>query len=97
MRIGIPALLCLALAVCGAGRVAAHAQLVAADPAEGALLAAMPEQVTLHFSEPVAPVTIRWFPPGGEAIEIVPAVAQCTDRLSWPATSCLIIRTPQLK
>ncbi|SFL71903.1 copper resistance CopC/CopD family protein [Geodermatophilus ruber] len=56
-----PALLLLALVaawlglgVVTAGPAAAHAELVATDPGEGARLAQAPEQVTLQFSEGVS-------------------------------------------
>ena len=59
------ALLCLIAALLGGGRASAHAQLVAADPAAGAVVAEAPAAVTLTFSEPVRPLAARWFPPGG--------------------------------
>ena len=46
-------LVALAIVLGPAGPASAHAELVASDPAEGAVLEAAPEQVTLTFSEPV--------------------------------------------
>lgn len=70
------ALLCLVVALLAGGRAFAHAQLVAADPAAGAVAAAAPGAAMLTFSEPVRPLVFRWFPPGGAApIEAVPEAA----------------------
>ncbi|MBP7242961.1 MAG: copper resistance protein CopC/CopD [Amaricoccus sp.] len=49
------------------GRASAHAQLVATTPAAGAVVAEAPGEVVLEFSEPVAPLSVRWFPPDGGA------------------------------
>lgn len=54
-------------ALVGGGPAHAHAQLVAADPAAGAVVAEAPAAVTLAFSEPVRPLVFRWFPPAGAA------------------------------
>jgi methionine-rich copper-binding protein CopC len=61
------ALLCVIAALLGGGRAFAHAQLVGAEPAAGAVIAAAPDRVTLTFSEPVRPLAARWFPSGGGA------------------------------
>jgi copper transport protein len=45
----------------------AHATLVATEPADGAVVAAPPEAVTLVFNEPVAPLVLRLFDPSGHA------------------------------
>ena len=67
------ALLCLVAALLGGGRAFAHAQLVAATPAAGAMVAEAPATVTLTFSEPVRPLAARWFPSGGgDAVEAAP-------------------------
>lgn len=54
-------------ALLGGGRAHAHAQLVAADPAAGAVVAEAPAAAMLAFSEPVRPLVFRWFPPAGAA------------------------------
>jgi copper transport protein len=56
------AVFALALSVAAA---AAHAQLVTADPADGTVLAAAPEKVTLTFSEPARPLVARLIHPDG--------------------------------
>lgn len=65
--------LCLALAVMLALPVAAlaHAQLRGADPAPGAMLADMPDQVRLRFNEPVAPLVMRWIGPNGAITDLL--------------------------
>ncbi len=85
MRIPLLAVLCMALALSGASRAAAHAELVASEPPEGAIVATTPEQVALHFSEPVAPVSLRWFPPAGPPVEITPSVVGATLVAQAPA------------
>ncbi len=60
-----------ALALLGtAGPAAAHAQLVSTDPADGALLATAPSQVTLSFDEPVRLTSqeIRVYDADGQAV-----------------------------
>ena len=52
-------LLVLLLTLAGARHAYAHAALVELVPADGAVLAAAPADVTLRFSEPVAPVMLR--------------------------------------
>ena len=66
------ALLGLVAALLGGGRAFAHAQLVAADPRTGAVVAEAPDAVTLTFSEPVRPLAARWFPPDGAPVEVAP-------------------------
>ena len=93
-------LLCL-LAVLGGGRAYAHAQLVAADPAAGTVVAEAPSAVTLAFSEPVRPLVFRWFPPAGAtpvdgvgaamgesvSVHLPPDPAGGTWLLSWRVVS----------
>jgi copper transport protein len=95
------ALLCLVAALLGGGRALAHAQLVAATPAAGAMVAEAPGAVTLTFSEPVRPLAARWFPSGGgDAGEAAPpavgprvvvplprGIGVGTLLLSWRVTS----------
>lgn len=55
-----------ALAVALAGTAAfAHASLNSADPADGAVLAAAPQELRLVFSEPVSPLALRLIGPDG--------------------------------
>lgn len=48
-----------------AGSAFAHATLIAAEPADGAIVAVAPQTVTLHFSEPARPLVARLIHPGG--------------------------------
>jgi copper transport protein len=88
------------VALAAGGRAAAHAQLVAADPTAGTVVAAMPPEVTLRFNEPVAPLVIRWLPPQGAPQDLdaaadgpvlvvpVPAgLGEGTHVLSWRVVS----------
>ena len=42
-----------------------HAELIATEPADGAVVTAAPENVAVVFNEPVSPVVIRLFDPSG--------------------------------
>lgn len=56
----------LVLSLLAVGRAAhAHAALVAAAPADGIVLAAMPPQAVLTFDEPVSPLVFRLVLPNG--------------------------------
>lgn len=91
----------LIAAVVPASRALAHAQLVGADPAAGAVVAEAPPAATLLFSEPVQPLVFRWFPPGGSdvldaapkaqgvrvAVPMPPDAARGTWLLSWRVVS----------
>jgi copper transport protein len=57
------------------GEAWAHASLVSADPADGATLAAPPDQVVLRFSEPVSPLAVKLLDDTGAAVTL-PPVAQ---------------------
>lgn len=63
----LAALLALALSMLPALAVAAfaHASLVAAEPADGAMLQAAPTRLTLSFSEPVSPLAMTLIAPDG--------------------------------
>ncbi|HVV94994.1 MAG TPA: CopD family protein [Hyphomicrobiales bacterium] len=79
----------------------AHAALVGAEPADGAIVAAAPRQLVLTFDEPVAPITLSLSGKGdkgaaltdwrrqGNAIVITPpgAIAPGTHALSWRVVS----------
>ena len=48
----------------------AHASLTAAEPPDGAVLQAAPARLSLSFSEPVSPLTLKLVNPDGEALEL---------------------------
>jgi copper transport protein len=56
----------------------AHASLVKAEPADGAVVAQAPPVLKLTFNEPVAPLVMRLIGPGGEPIALGDAVAENT-------------------
>jgi copper transport protein len=64
------ALVAALVAALAAARAEAHAELVAADPTAGSVVAVAPATATLSFSEPVAPLALRWFRSGAAAIEV---------------------------
>lgn len=67
-------------AVLPAGPASAHARFEGADPAEGAVLDALPATVVMTYSEAIAPefVDTAVVPPGGEPVT-TPAAAEGTD------------------
>ncbi len=77
----------------------AHASLVRADPADGAIVAQPPATLKLTFSEPVSPLVMRLIGPSGEVIapDVVsenttvtlmpPRLRQGTHVLSWRVIS----------
>lgn len=48
----------------------AHAQLVASNPADGAVVASAPAAFTLTFNEPVTPITVKLARPDGSVVLI---------------------------
>lgn len=78
----LPLLLAAALAPPVAAR--AHARLVASEPAAGTLLEAAPGAVRLRFSEPVAPLRLRWILPGGAEREAAATASGETLRIPFP-------------
>src|SRR5262245_34796953 len=70
-RLGVVALL-LALSAPAAH---AHATLLAAEPADGAVLARAPSQLRLTFDEPVSPLAPRLVGAGGHSLPLT-AVSQ---------------------
>lgn len=66
IRMLVLALVALALIV-PAGRAFAHAALVAAVPADGAVVATPPGAFSLTFSEPVSPLVLRLVRPDGSS------------------------------
>ena len=93
--------LALLLLLAQVGAAGAHASLVQAEPADGAVLPRAPAALTLTFNEPVAPLVFRLIGPGGEAIALadisaenaivtiaLPAgLARGTHVLSWRVVS----------
>lgn len=78
----------------------AHAALIAADPADGAVLRQVPDRLTLHFTEPVSPLVLRLTGPEGatdiktfevrhQAVEITPPrdLGEGSYALSWRVVS----------
>jgi copper transport protein len=64
----LPVLLATLVAlVLQAGAAWAHATLVSSDPADGAVLAAVPSRLVLTFNEPVSPLVLRLIDDKGEA------------------------------
>jgi copper transport protein len=83
-----------------APRASAHASLVKAEPADGAVIATPPAALRLTFNEPVSPLAIRLFGRGGTPIALgeavaenatvtvaVPVLQQGTHLLSWRVIS----------
>lgn len=84
-----------------AGGALAHAALNGAVPADGSVLASAPAEMTLTFSEPVSPLTLRLIGPDGQATPLdrfalkdrslviaAPAgLAQGTHVISWRVVS----------
>jgi copper transport protein len=52
----------------------AHASLIAAEPADGAILSAAPERLTLVFNEPISPIVLRLIDPKGNAAVLTDVV-----------------------
>ena len=77
--------LCWLLAAQGAAL--AHAALIGSDPADGAVVATPPRQLTLTFSEPVSPLALKLVVAGGAATPLE------TYRIEGPA---LIVTPPEL-
>ncbi len=60
----------LSLALPSSGMAWVHAQLLATDPGENAVLDAAPGQVTLTFNEPVSPLMLMLIGPDGSSSDI---------------------------
>lgn len=93
-------LIVLLIALAVAPRAHAHATLIAAEPADGAMLAQAPTTLTLRFNEPVSPLVMRLVRPSGatEPLTVIaangdqiaitpPALGQGTHALSWRVVS----------
>jgi copper transport protein len=91
----------IALLVALASEALAHASLIKAEPADGAVVPTAPAALTLTFNEPVAPLVMRLVDPSGEAttlgavasenaivrIAAPAAMASGTHVLSWRVIS----------
>jgi copper transport protein len=102
-RAVVRGLACLAMLILSLAQTPpafAHAFLVRAEPADGAVVAQSPATLKLTFSEPVSPLVMRIIGPGGEvsapvsiAAEnaivtiIPPPLRQGTNVLSWRVVS----------
>ncbi|PZV37196.1 copper resistance CopC/CopD family protein [Mesorhizobium kowhaii] len=83
------------------GSAFAHATLITAQPADGAVVPVAPEAVTLRFSEPVRPLVARLIHPGGHTeilkdigdrgsvvvLTLPPNLERGTHILSWRVAS----------
>ncbi len=58
----------LVIALAHAGEACAHASLVKASPADGAVVPVAPQALSLTFNEPVSPLVIRLIGPDGASI-----------------------------
>jgi copper transport protein len=65
----------------------AHASLVRAQPADGAVLPASPSALALTFNEPVAPLVLRLIGPAGQSLALGRTVGEnATITINVPAT-----------
>ena len=81
---GLGFLIALLLALAQSAPAFAHASLVRAEPADGAVLAQPPATLRLTFNEPVSPLVIRLIGPGGEVISPAVAAENTTVTLTPP-------------
>lgn len=70
LAFGLLAALVLLAAIALPDRAFAHAALIKADPADGAVLAQSPTQFSLTFSEPVSPLVLTLIRPDGTAVPL---------------------------
>lgn len=70
LRVLLALLLGLLVAAVGTSPAAAHAQLLESDPADGSVVAAAPEEITLTFNEPVRLESARLFAADGGEVEV---------------------------
>jgi copper transport protein len=102
MRVRDAALvLSLLILLASGARVWAHASLVKAEPADGAVLKEAPATLQLTFNEPVSPLVMRLISPAGEPIALgdvttenatvtiaaLPDLRRGTHALSWRVIS----------
>jgi copper transport protein len=91
----------LLLGVAPAQTAFAHASLIAAEPADGAVVASPPERLILVFNEPISPLVLRLIDPEGQVsvltdvvqhdatlvVLVPPRLRQGTHVLSWRVVS----------
>ena len=70
LAFGLLAMLVLLAAIALPDRAFAHASLIKADPADGAVLAQSPTQFSLTFSEPVSPLVLTLIRPDGTPVSL---------------------------
>src|SRR5262245_41495460 len=76
----------LTFLLASADPASAHASLVRAEPADGAVMAAPPAALVLTFNEPVAPLIMRLIGPDGEPVALgAPVSENATVTLPVPA------------
>src|SRR6266508_3934041 len=71
-------LLSLLILLASGAQAWAHASLVKAEPADGAVLAQEPAALKLTFNEPVSPLVMRLIGPAGELIALADVAAENT-------------------
>src|SRR5260221_9987118 len=71
-------LIALLIALAPAGEASAHASLVKAAPADGAVMPLPPAALTLTFNEPVSPLVVRPIAPDGAPLAPIAVTAQAT-------------------
>lgn len=71
-------LIALLIALAPASEACAHASLVKAAPADGAVMPLPPATLTLTFNEPVAPLVVRLIGPDGAPLAPIAVTAQDT-------------------
>ena len=71
-------LIALLIALAPASEACAHASLVKAVPADGAVIPLPPAALTLTFNEPVAPLVVRLIGPDGAPLAPIAVTAQDT-------------------
>lgn len=70
LRILLALLLTATCIVLGPRDALAHAALMAAEPADGAVIADAPSRIVLHFTEPVSPLVLRLTGPKGAVTDL---------------------------
>src|SRR5438445_98709 len=71
-------LIALLIALAPASEACAHASLVKAAPADGAVMPVPPATLTLTFNEPVSPLVVRLTGPDGAELAPIAVTAQAT-------------------
>ena len=69
-RVALSLIGALLLSAFLAGQALAHAALVASDPADGAVLAKAPAELSLTFDEPVSPLILKLVEPDGSMVSL---------------------------